>query len=89
MPLKDLPVERIVSHIISNEITVEEVVEYYLERINKFNHSLNAIVSLKNEEKIKVEALANGMTPLRDAGIDKIEDGVTTIQEIIRSTVQE
>jgi len=54
--LKDLPVERIVSHIISNEITVEEVVEYYLERINKFNHSLNAIVSLKNEEKIREEA---------------------------------
>jgi type II secretory ATPase GspE/PulE/Tfp pilus assembly ATPase PilB-like protein len=29
------------------------------------------------------------MTPLREAGIEKIEEGVTTIQEIIRSTVQE
>jgi type II secretory ATPase GspE/PulE/Tfp pilus assembly ATPase PilB-like protein len=47
------------------------------------------IFESSNEEKIKVEALANGMTPLRDAGIDKIEEGVTTIQEIIRSTVQE
>ncbi len=42
-----------------------------------------------NEETIKTEALSNGMTPLRDAGIEKIEAGVTTIQEIIRSTVQE
>jgi len=42
-----------------------------------------------NEETIKTEAFANGMTPLREAGIEKIENGVTTIQEIIRSTVQE
>ena len=56
MSLKDLPVERIVSRIISKEITVDEVVEYYLERINKFNHSLNAIVSLRNEEEIREEA---------------------------------
>ena len=42
-----------------------------------------------NEETIKTEALSNGMTLLRDAGIEKIEEGVTTIQEIIRSTVQE
>ena len=47
------------------------------------------IFESSNEEKIKAEALSNGMTPLRDAGIDKIEEGVTTIQEIIRSTVQE
>ena len=46
-------------------------------------------VILTIEEKIKIEALANGMTPLREAGIEKIEAGVTTIQEIIRSTVQE
>ena len=56
MSLKELPVERIVSRIISKEITVDEVVEYYLERINKFNHSLNAIVSLRNEEEIREEA---------------------------------
>ncbi len=43
----------------------------------------------ENEETIKAEALANGMTPLREAGIEKIEGGVTTIQEVIRSTVQE
>ena len=56
MILKDLPVEQILSRINSREISVDEVVEYYLERIKKFNHSLNAIVSLKSEEKIREEA---------------------------------
>ena len=56
MILKDLPVEQILSLINSKEISIDEVVEYYLERIKKFNHSLNAIVSLKSEEKIREEA---------------------------------
>ena len=56
MILKDLPVEKIVSHIALKEITVDEVVEYYLKRINRFNHSLNAIVSLRDEEEIREEA---------------------------------
>ena len=42
-----------------------------------------------NEELIKVEAESQGMTPLREAGIEKIEEGITTIQEVIRSTVQD
>ena len=56
MILKDLPVEKIVSHITSKEISIDEVVEYYLARINRFNHSLNAIVSLRDEEEIREEA---------------------------------
>ena len=56
MILKDLPVEQILSLINSREISVDEVVEYYLERIKKFNHSLNAIVSLRSEQKIREEA---------------------------------
>jgi type IV pilus assembly protein PilB len=49
----------------------------------------NLIFEGANEDTIKVEALKQGMTPLREAGIEKIEEGVTTIQEVIRSTVQE
>ena len=29
------------------------------------------------------------MTPLREAGIGKIKSGVTTIEEILRSTVED
>ena len=54
--LENLSVQEIVSHIISKQITTEDVIEHYLNRIKKFNGSLNAIVSLKDEEIIRNEA---------------------------------
>ena len=54
--LEKLSAEEIVSHIISKQITAEEVIEHYLNRINRFNDSLNAIVSVKDEEIIRDEA---------------------------------
>ena len=38
---------------------------------------------------IKNQAIKNGMTPLRDAGIDKIKKGKTTIEEVLRATVED
>jgi len=54
--LEDLSAEKIVSQILLKQITVEEVVTHFLERINKFNDSLKAIVSLKDEKIIREEA---------------------------------
>ena len=34
-------------------------------------------------------AIENGMTPLREAGLEKIKNGSTTIEEILRATVEE
>ena len=42
-----------------------------------------------NQNEIKKEAIRNGMTPLRDAGISKIESGDTTIEEVLRATVED
>ena len=42
-----------------------------------------------NQNEIKNEAIKNGMTPLRDAGISKIESGDTTIEEVLRATVED
>ena len=42
--LEDLSAEKIVSQILLQQITVEEVVTHLLERINKFNDSLKAIL---------------------------------------------
>ena len=42
-----------------------------------------------NQNAIYETAMKNGMTPLRDAGIDKIKAGVTTIDEILRATVED
>ena len=39
--------------------------------------------------EIKKQAIKNGMTPLRDAGIDKIKNGTTTIEEVLRATVED
>ncbi len=46
----------IISLIRSKEVLVKEVVEFYLQRITKYNPILNAIVLLKEEEKILNEA---------------------------------
>ena len=54
--LENLAADKIVSLIIKKSISVEEVVDYYLHRIEKLNPTVNAIVSLKNEKKIKAEA---------------------------------
>jgi amidase len=55
----------IISLIQSKEVLVKEVVEFYLQRIKKYNPKLNAIVLLKEEEKILDEA------NLKDQDIDK------------------
>ena len=42
-----------------------------------------------NQNEIKKEAIKSGMTPLRDAGISKIISGDTTIDEVLRATVED
>ena len=42
-----------------------------------------------NQNIIKDQAIKDGMTPLRDAGIDKVINGVTDINEVIRATVED
>ena len=43
----------------------------------------------ENQNKIKELAIKNGMSPLREAGIEKIKSGLTTIEEIVRATVED
>ncbi len=54
--LENKSVKEIISLINKKEISVREVVNFYLERIKKYNSSLNAIVSIKDEEQILNEA---------------------------------
>ena len=42
-----------------------------------------------SENAIKDLSIKNGMTSLREAGIEKIKSGVTTIEEILRATVED
>ena len=42
-----------------------------------------------SQNEIKKLSIKNGMTSLRDAGIAKIKTGVTTIEEVLRATVED
>ena len=50
--LENKSVKEIISLVNKKKISVKEVVSFYLDRIKKFNSSLNAIVSIKDEEEI-------------------------------------
>jgi len=42
-----------------------------------------------SQNDIKQAAIKNGMTPLREAGIEKITNGSSSIEEILRATVED
>ena len=54
--LENFSVQQIISKIKNREIKIAEVVNFYLDRIKKFNPKLNAIISLIDETKITEEA---------------------------------
>ena len=56
--LENQSVEEIQNNIKSREISIKEVIEYYLDRIDKFNPYLNAIVLQKDRELIIQEAIS-------------------------------
>ena len=42
-----------------------------------------------NEDDIRQAALKNGMITLREAGLARVLDGTTSVEEVLRSTVEE
>ena len=54
--LENKNVSEIIKLIQSKQISVKEVVEFYIARIEKYNLKLNAIILLKETEKILEEA---------------------------------
>ena len=54
--LENFSVQQIISKIKNREIKIAEVVNFYLDRIKKFNPKLNAIISHIDETKITEEA---------------------------------
>ena len=55
--LENKSVKEIQNNIKSRQISIKEVVEYYSDRIEKFNPDLNAIVLQKDRELILKEAI--------------------------------
>ena len=42
-----------------------------------------------SQNRIKDLSIKNGMTSLREAGLEKVRSGITTIDEILRATVED
>jgi amidase len=55
--LEDLSVQEILNNIKDRTVSIKEVAEYYLDRIDKYNPQLNAIVLQKDRELIIKEAI--------------------------------
>ncbi|GAG38371.1 unnamed protein product, partial [marine sediment metagenome] len=47
------------------------------------------ILSKGQPREIKAVAMKNGMISLRQSGLAKIKDGITTIEEVLRETVKD
>jgi type IV pilus assembly protein PilB len=47
------------------------------------------VLSRASTSEIKKEAIRLGMKTLRQSGIAKIKEGVTTIEEVLRSTIED
>jgi type IV pilus assembly protein PilB len=47
------------------------------------------ILSRSSTSEVKKEAIRLGMKTLRQSGIAKIKEGVTTIEEVLRSTIED
>ena len=54
--LETKTVSEIINHIKSKDLSIKEVIEYYLNIIEKLNPKINSIVSIKNKNKIIEEA---------------------------------
>ena len=61
-----------------------------IHEILEVNSSIREMIfEERSESEIKNQAIKNGMTPLREAGIDKIKEGTSTVEEILRATVED
>ena len=54
--LETKTVSEIINHLKSKDLSIKEVIEYYLSNIEKLNPKINSIVSIKNKNEIIEEA---------------------------------
>jgi type IV pilus assembly protein PilB len=47
------------------------------------------VLSRASTSEVKKEAIRLGMKTLRQSGVAKIKEGVTTIEEVLRSTIED
>ena len=81
--LENQSVNEIQKNIKSRKISIKEVVEYYLDRIEKFNPDLNAIVLQKDRELILKEAIEKDNTKEIDKPLNGLPIAIKDLTDVV------
>ena len=81
--LEDQSVEEIIHNINQRQISIKEVMEYYLDRIEKFNPDLNAIVLLKDREDLIKEAINKDNSTQFDNALNGIPIAIKDLSDVV------
>ena len=81
--LENQSVEEIQNNIKSREISIKEVIEYYLDRIDKFNPDLNAIVLQKDRELIIKEAIEKDNAKENNKSLNGLPIAIKDLSDVV------
>ena len=81
--LEDQSVEEIIHNINQRQISIKEVMEYYLDRIEKFNPDLNAIVLLKDRGDLIKEAIYKDNSTQFEKTLDGIPIAIKDLSDVV------
>ena len=81
--LEDQSVEEIIHNINQRQISIKEVMEYYLDRIEKFNPDLNAIVLLKDRGDLIKEAIYKDNSTQSEKTLDGIPIAIKDLSDVV------
>ena len=81
--LENQSVNEIQKNIKSRQISIKEVVEYYLDRIEKFNPDLNAIVLQKDRELILKEAIEKDNSKEIDKPLNGLPIAIKDLTDVV------
>ena len=81
--LENQSVKEIQNNIKGRQISIKEVVEYYLDRIEKFNPDLNAIVLQKDRELILKEAIEKDNIKEIDKPLNGLPIAIKDLSDVV------
>ncbi len=81
--LENLSVQEIQNNIKSRQISIKEVLEYYLDKIEKFNPNLNAIVLQKDRELLIKEAIEKDKIKEIDKPLNGLPIAIKDLTDVV------
>ena len=81
--LEDLSVQEILNNIKKRRVSIKEIVEYYLDRIDKYNPQLNAIVLQKERELIIKEAISKDNLKEKNKPLNGLPIAIKDLTDVV------